>query len=179
VKRFGIQIAVALSVTAPAALSAELRSSPTLGMAEGRCRAGEPGPALLINVVGLKDRGGTMKAELYPANQDDFLQDDNILISAGKTFRRVVIDIPKSGNVQLCLRVPSPGTFALSLLHDRDGNRKFGLSTDGVGFGSNPQSLGPTKPRVAVALVRAGGGITPVNVRMMYRRGLFSFGPLK
>jgi uncharacterized protein (DUF2141 family) len=177
--RYFITIAAAVLVAAPATLSAELRSTPTLGMAEGRCRTGEPGPALMINVVGLKDRGGTMKAELYPANQDDFLQDDNILLNAGKTFRRVVIDVPKSGNVQLCLRVPSAGTFALSLLHDRDANRKFGLSTDGVGFGSNPQSLGPTKPRVAIALVRAGGGITPVNVRMMYRKGLFSFGPLK
>jgi uncharacterized protein (DUF2141 family) len=163
----------------PLLAMAQVPSSPSLGLAEGRCRAGEPGPAFMVNVTGLKDRGGTMKAELYPANDTDFLQDDNILINAGKTFRRVVIDVPASGNVQLCIRAPSSGVYGLSLLHDRDANRKFGLSTDGVGFGSNPNSLGPTKPKVAIARVTAGAGVTPVNVRMMYRRGLFSFGPIK
>lgn len=158
---------------------ANLPSSPSLGQAEGRCRAGETGPALLINVVGLKDRGGTMKAELYPANDQDFLADDNVLINAGKTFRRVVIDVPASGTVQMCIRAPSAGAYGLSLLHDRDANRKFGLSIDGVGFGSNPQSLGPFKPKIAVGRVVAGAGVTPVNVRMMYRRGLMSFGPIK
>jgi uncharacterized protein (DUF2141 family) len=167
------------AVSAPVMALAQVPSSPSLGQAEGRCRAGEPGPAFLINVVGLKDRGGTMKAELYPANDTDFLADDNVLINAGKTFRRVVIDVPSSGNVQMCIRAPSAGTYGLSLLHDRDANRKFGLSIDGVGFGSNPASLGPFKPKIAVGRVAAGAGVTPVTVRMMYRRGLVSFGPIK
>ena len=164
---------------APGVAAAQVPSSPSLGIAEGRCRAGEPGPAFLINVVGIKDRGGTMKAELYPANDTDFLADDNVLINAGKTFRRVVIDVPATGNVQLCIRAPSAGAYGLSLLHDRDANRKFGLSIDGVGFGSNPNSLGPFKPKIAVGRVTAGAGVTPVNVRMLYRRGLISFGPIK
>jgi uncharacterized protein (DUF2141 family) len=159
--------------------AANLPSSPSLGIAEGRCRAGEPGPAFLITVVGLKDRGGTMKAELYPANDNDFLADDNVLINAGKTFRRVVIDVPATGNVQMCVRAPSPGAYGLSLLHDRDGNRKFGLSIDGVGFGSNPASLGPFKPKISIGRVVAGAGLTAITVRMMYRRGLFSFAPIK
>ena len=163
----------------PALASAQVPSSPSLGIAEGRCRAGEPGPAFLINVVGIKDRGGTMKAELYPANDTDFLADDNVLINAGKTFLRVVIDVPATGNVQLCIRAPSAGAYGLSLLHDRDANRKFGLSIVGVGFGSNPNSLGPFKPKIAIGRVTAGAGVTPVNVRMLYRRGLISFGPIK
>lgn len=168
-----------VALWAPTAAFAQVPSSPSLGIAEGRCRTGEPGPAFLVNVIGLKDRGGTIKAELYPANDADFLADDNVLINARKTFRRVVIDVPSSGPVQLCIRAPSAGAYGLSLLHDRDGNRKFGLSIDGVGFGSNPESLGPFKPKVAVGRVAAGGGVTPVNVRMLYRRGLMSFGPIK
>jgi uncharacterized protein (DUF2141 family) len=162
----------------PAFASAQLKSSPNLGIAEGRCRPNEPGPAFMINVVGLKDRGGTMKAELYPANDQDFLADDNILLNAGKTFRRVVIDVPASGPVQICIRAPSPGAFALALLHDRDSNRRFGLSTDGIGAAGNPKSVTLRQPRASEARAVVGNGVTPVEIRMMYRRGLFSFAPL-
>jgi uncharacterized protein (DUF2141 family) len=158
---------------------ANVPSSPSLGQAEGRCRAGETGPAFMVNVTGLKDRGGTMKAELYPANDQDFLADDNVLVNAGKTFRRVVIDVPATGNVQLCIRAPAAGAYALALLHDRDGNRKFGFSVDGIGAAGNPTSVTLRQPRAAEARAVVGNGLTPVTVRMMYRRGLFSFAPLK
>jgi uncharacterized protein (DUF2141 family) len=171
--------ALIMLLSAPALLAARLPSSPNLGREEGRCRPGESGPALLINVTGLKDRQGTLKAELYPATDNDFLADDNILISAGKTFRRVLVELPATGPVQLCIRTPGPGVYGLSLLHDRDGNRKFGLSIDGVGFGANPDSLGPFKPKIAAGRVTAGAGPTAITVRMLYRRGLFSFAPLK
>lgn len=167
-----------LLALSPTMANAQLKSTPSLGMAEGRCRAGESGPAFLITATGFKDRRGTMKVELYPANETDFLEDDNILLNAGKTFRRVVINVPASGPVQLCIRAPAAGTYALTMLHDRDSNRKFGLSVDGVGFGSNPAKLGPSKPKLAVARASVGNGISPLNIRMMYRSGLFSFGPL-
>jgi uncharacterized protein (DUF2141 family) len=167
----------ALVVTGPA--FAQVKSSPSLGRAEGRCRPGESGPALIVTVVGLKDRAGTLKAELYPANDTDFLADDNVLVNAGKTFRRVLVDIQQSGTAQLCIRAPGPGSYGLSLLHDRDSNRKFGASIDGVGFGSNPASLGPFKPKIAIGRVTVGNGPTNVTVRMLYRAGLFSFAPLK
>jgi len=170
---------VVLYALLPAAAFAQVPSSPNLGIAEGRCRPGESGPSFIVTATGLKDRGGTMKVELYPANDRDFLQDDNILINTGKAFRRVVIDVPSAGPVQLCIRAPGPGTWALSLLHDRDGNRKFGLSVDGVGFPGNPASLGPSKPKVAFARAVAGNGPTPVTIRVMYRKGLFTFSPLK
>ena len=35
-----------------------LRSTPDLGKAEGQCRPGEKGPAVLITLIGLKDRAG-------------------------------------------------------------------------------------------------------------------------
>jgi uncharacterized protein (DUF2141 family) len=175
------KLLILTALVVPAFASAQVPSSPSLGLAEGRCRAGEPGPAFMINVTGIKDRAGTMKAELYPATDADFLQDDNILINQGKTFRRVVVDVPASGNVQLCIRAPSAGTYGLSLLHDRNNDRKFdkGFSGDGVGFGGNPNSLGPSKPKISIGRVATSGGVTPVTVRMMYRSGLLSFGPIK
>jgi uncharacterized protein (DUF2141 family) len=149
-----------------------------LGQAAGACRSQEDGPAALINVTGLKDRAGLLRAELYPANDNDFLQDDKILVRAGKTFHRVEMRLPPSGPVQLCIRVPGPGPYALALLHDRDMNRKFGFSSDGFGFPGNPV-LRLGRPRAASATFVAGKGITELNIRMNYRRGLLSFGPLK
>ena len=149
-----------------------------LGKAAGQCRQREAGPALMINVTGLKDRAGTVRAELYPANDDDFLQDDKILVRSGKTFARVEMALPASGPVIICIRTPRPGPFTLSLLHDRDGNRKFGFSSDGFGFPGNPK-LGLSKPKAAAATVVADRGLTEISIRMNYRRGLFSFGPIK
>lgn len=175
------KLMIALAVLAPPLAAAQVRSTPSLGMAEGRCRAKEPGPAFLITVTGLKDRKGTMKAELYPANDEDFLQDDNILVNAGKTFRRVVVNVPESGPVQICIRAPAPGAYGLALLHDRNGDRHFdkGFDGDGLGFPANLNTQGPFKPRISTGRAVAGAGITPITIRMMYRRGLFSFGPLK
>lgn len=159
-------------------LSAPLPSSPDLGKAEGQCSVRETGPSLLVEVMGLKDRRGRLKLELYPANDDDFLEDDNILINAGKTFRRVELNVPSSGPVELCIRAPAAGRYSVSLLHDRDANRKFGLSVDGIGFGGNPK-LGLSKPKAAAASVLVGDGPTHVRIVMNYRKGLISFGPLE
>lgn len=149
-----------------------------LGKAAGHCRPNETGPALIIDIVGLKDRSGLMRAELYPANDADFLEDDKILVRAGKTFHRVETAVPPSGPVQLCVRVPGPGPYTLSLLHDRDSNRKFGISSDGIGFPGNPR-LGLSKPKAKATTFIAGNGITNITIRLNYRHGLFSFGPLK
>ncbi len=161
----------------PVTAQAQLRSSPNLGIAEGRCRVGEPGPAFLVTAAGLKDRQGRMRLEVYPADDDDFLEDDNVLINEGKTFRRADVAVPPTGPVAICIRIPGPGTYTLSLLHDRDGNRKFGLSIDGIGFPNNPH-LRFSKPAASAVRVTAGAGITPLTIRMNYRHGLLSFGPI-
>ena len=153
-------------------------STPDLGKAEGQCRANENGSAFLVDVQGLKDRKGRLKLELYPANDEDLLADDNILIAAGKAFRRVELSVPASGDVELCIRAPGPGSYALSLMHDRDANRRFSLSVDGIGFSGNPK-LGWSKPRAAAASAAVGSGPTRISIRINYRRGLFSFGPLE
>ena len=159
-------------------IAAALTSTPDLGKAEGQCRPNEHGPAYLVEVKGLKDRQGLLKLELYPAKDGDFLADDNVLIAAGKPFRRVEMPVPREGRVEMCIRAPAPGTYALSLLHDRDGNHKFALSVDGVGFAGNPK-LGWSKPKAAAASVPVGSGPTPIAIVVNYRRGLLSFGPLE
>jgi uncharacterized protein (DUF2141 family) len=157
-------------------MAAALPSSPNLGIAEGRCRPNEPGPAFLVNVQGLYDRQGRIKVEVYPSNNQDFLADDNVLINAGKTFRRVDVPTPAQGPVQLCIRVPQAGAYSLMVLHDRDSNHRFGLHGDGVGFGGNPR-LGLSRPSAAATRVVAGPHVSPINVVINYRRGM-AFRPL-
>ncbi|MBP6362649.1 MAG: DUF2141 domain-containing protein [Novosphingobium sp.] len=171
---------VVLLAVVPLLLAAgpALRSTPDLGKAEGRCRAGESGPALMVEAVGMKDRTGKMKLEVYPANDQDFLADDNVLVAAGKTFRRVEVDTPDSGPVVLCVRIPGPGTYAVTLLHDRDSNRKFGWKIDGIGFSGNPK-LGWSKPKASSArMLVKSGGVSKISIVMNYKSGL-GVGPLK
>ena len=171
-------IALALALPLLLAAGPALQSSPDLGKAEGRCRAGESGPALLIEATGMKDRSGNMKLEVYPGNDQDFLADDNVLVAAGKTFRRVEVPTPQSGPVVLCVRIPGPGTYAVSVLHDRNMDHRFQWKVDGIGFSANPK-LGWSKPKAHSARVIVnGGGVSKISVVMNYKKGL-GVGPLK
>lgn len=158
-------------MSGPLLAAAIIPSTPDLGTAEGRCRSNELGPSFLVTVEGLKDRQGKLKLEVYPASDADFLAADNVLVSAGKTFRRVEQLVPASGPVRLCVRVPSAGTYAVSLLHDRDSNRKFSWRVDGIGFAGNPR-LGWSKPDASDATAVARAGPTQIEIVMNYRRGL-------
>ena len=155
-----------------------IRSTPDLGKAEGQCRQRESGPAFLVEMIGLKDRSGRLKLEVYPANDTDFLADDNVLIASGKTFRRVEVPVPAEPRPRICVRLPGPGAYAVAVLHDRNADRKFSLSHDGLGFSGNPK-LGWSTPKAAAVAVNAGGGPTTLRIVVNYRTGLLSFGPLK
>jgi len=152
-------------------------SVPTLGVAEARCAPGETGPAVIVTAIGLKDRRGRLRIEVYPDTAADFLADDNLLVAAHKTFRRAEIDLVLTGAAQVCARLPAAGRYTMSVVHDRDGNRKFGAMTDGIGFPGDPH-LGWSKPRAAEAGFVAGPGITTVRVTLNYWRGFASFGPI-
>lgn len=160
-----------------AAADAAIRSSPNLGKAEGQCRPNESGPVIVVEVAGLKDRRDKLKLEVYPANDEDFLADDNVLVQQGKVFRRVEVNVPPSGAPTLCIRVPHAGAYGLSLLHDRDANRKFGLSIDGIGLSGNPR-LGMAKPRAAAVRMATGPGRTETRIVLNYRQGMFSLRPI-
>jgi len=77
----------------------------------------------------------------------------------------------------MCVRVPGPGRYAVTLLHDRDANRKFSWRVDGIGFAGNPR-LGWGKPSAASASANAGSGPTPITIVMNYQHGL-GMRPLK
>lgn len=170
--RLLVLVGLALASSSSAAVS----PSPSLGKEAAACSANEGGPALMLAVDGLKDRKGLLRVELYPATEADFLAPDFKLVNAGKTFGRVDVEPIPSGVVSICVKVPKPGRFAISVLHDRDRNLKLGIFGDGAGFPSAVK-LGRTKPTLAMGTVSAGAGLTKVGIRMQYLRG-FGFSPL-
>jgi uncharacterized protein (DUF2141 family) len=164
-------LAAALVLIAAPATAAQV-----LGSDAGLCNAGN-GPAIRANIVGLKDRTGRLKLELYPATTADFLKDDTLLVREGKTFRRIWAKTPPGGDIALCIRVPTPGRYALLFTHDRDGKNKFNFWRDGAGFPGNAR-LGRSRPKLAVATIDVGRGITVTTIRAQYLRGLSGFSPL-
>ncbi len=164
-------LAGALTAIAPAPAAAQ--GSGILGEDASACTNGQ-GPAIRATITGLRDRSGRLKLELYPGNEDDFLKDDRDLRSEGKFFRRVWADTPESGSVVLCIKAPSPGSYALFFTHDRDGKNKFNFWRDGAGF-AKPGNLGRSRPRLEQALVNVGSGVTNVTIRAQYLRGVAGF----
>ena len=149
---------------------------PDYGIAEGQCRANERGPAIIATATGLKiARDAAPRA--VRAGRGEWLGDDRDLVRDGKVFRRAVLTVPANGPVELCVRAPRAGEWSLALIHDRAGAKKFKLSTDGIGFSNNPR-LGLAKPKAEAAEVAIGPGITRISIRLNYRRGLLSFGPI-
>ena len=163
---------IAMAVLPPVA-SAQPR---VLGSDAAACSTG--GPAIRVNVIGLKDRTGDLKLELYPATEQDFLKDDHDLVHEGKVFRRVTADIPTAGGITMCIRVPRPGRYALLFTHNRDGRNKFNFWSDGAGFPSN-QKLGRSKPNLAQAIIDVPAGVVTTDIRAQYLRGLGGFSPMK
>ncbi|QKR98770.1 DUF2141 domain-containing protein [Sphingomonas sp. CL5.1] len=136
------------------------------------------GPGIRAEIVGMKDRQGSLKLELFPATEQDFLRDDHDLLAEGKVFRRVWVATPHTGPVVMCIRVPHPGSYAILFTHDRDGKNKFNFWTDGAGVPGN-QKLGRSRPKLANALVNVGNGVTTVVIRAQYLHGFPpAFGPV-
>lgn len=165
-------MAIALvAAAAPAGAQGEM-----LGSDRAACLGGG-GPAIRVNVLGLKDRTGRLKLELYPANDEDFLKDDRDLAKEGKFFRRIWADTPADGQIAICIKAPRPGRYALLFTHDRDGRNKFDFWKDGAGFPSN-RRLGRSRPKLEQAVIEVGSGVTTTNIRAQYLRGLGGFGPI-
>lgn len=169
--RHMMRAAIALALGA-AALAVPAQAQ-VLGEDAAACTS-RSGPAIQATIVGLKDREGALKLELYPANEDDFLEHDNKLRAENKVFRRVSATPPATGNPMLCIKVPRPGRWALFFGHDRDGKRKFSFWTDGAGFPSN-RKLGRARPKLTDAIIDVGPGVTTTTIRAQYLRGIGGF----
>lgn len=164
-ERGALTLAAAMVALTAASAAAPAHAQEILGPDAAACRAGAPGPAALVRVYGFKDRGGMLRVQLYGNNPDDFL-------AKGKKLKRIEVPVVATGDMNICVDLPSYGEYAIAVRHDRDGNRKSGWS-DGGGFSGNPKlSLANLKPDFEDASFAARQGVAVVDVVMNYRSGL-------
>jgi uncharacterized protein (DUF2141 family) len=163
--RRGATIALAL-LAAPAVAQA-----PILGPDAALCAKGSTADALLLTIDGLKNRDGTVRVELWPGIEGDFLRNHHELVVEGKAYRRVTITPPTSGPAKVCVPLPGPGTYAVGAFHSPAGVRKFNVRQDGVSFTRNPK-VGLSKPKAKDVAVTYGPGVSEEIVTLNYLRGL-------
>ena len=82
-----------------------------LGPDAQQCVSGS-GPAILVHVVGIKDKSGTVRARAFGGNPSTWFNKKTWL-------RRTVVPTPGAGTADICLAVPKPGTYAVDIRHGR------------------------------------------------------------
>jgi len=155
-----------LAATGPA-----LAQAPILGPDAALCAEGSKANAVLLTIDGLKNRDGTLRVELWPGVEGDFLRDHHQLVAEGKAYERVTITPPATGPAKVCVKLPGPGTYAVGAFHSPAGVRKFNFRQDGVTFTRNPK-VGISKPKAKDVAVAYGPGVNKEVVTLNYLRGL-------
>jgi len=99
----------------------------------------------------------------------------------GSYLKRIELRVPPAGALDVCVPVPAPGRYAVSVRHDIDGDNHIGR-LDGGGLSGNPHlslfdlmfKRKPAPERVAVAV---GRGVRVVPIVLNYLSGA-SFEPV-
>jgi uncharacterized protein (DUF2141 family) len=143
-----------------------------LGPHAQECSAGKP--AMLVRVQGLKTRTGIIRVQSYGGDPASYFEKHAYL-------ERVEVRTPRAGPVDVCMPVPRPGTYAISVRHDANGNGDTDIRQDGGGFSGNPSislfdAMFKRKPSPVQVQVRVNG-LTNVPVTLNYVRGT-SVGPV-
>jgi len=131
----------------------------------------DPGAAAVrVHITGFKTSDGSVRVQAYGANPAEFL-------ATGKWVRRVEVQLQGRRSLDVCLRLPRFGEYALAVRHDANANGKSDWN-DGGGFSRNPRlSLFHLKPAYADVVVTVSRDMPTIPVVMNYRQG-FSIQPM-
>jgi len=122
----------------------------------------------------LKSRTGTLRVQSYGGDPARYFD-------KGAYLERVEVRTPPAGAVEVCLPVPRPGVYAVSVRHDANGNGSVDVGSDGGGFSGNPSyslfdAMFKRKPSPVQVQVRVAG-LARVPVILNYVHGT-SLGPI-
>lgn len=162
-----------LPALAVAAVMGAATAAPA-GPYAARCAGNPAEPALLVHIVGFKARTGTVRVQSYGGAPAHFFD-------KGSYLKRVDLRVPPAGPLDVCMPVPAPGTYAISVRHDIDANGKADRG-DGGGLSGNPRLslfdlLFKRKPDPAVVSVPVAHGVRTVPIMLEYLSGT-SFRPV-
>jgi len=142
-----------------------------LALSQTACASNPTGSAVRVNIVGLRNRNGLIRVQLYNGTADEFLE-------KGRWLVRMQGPAAASGVVSTCMPLQKVGaSYGIVVRHDGNGNGKSDLSDDGYGFSNNPK-LGLAKPKVDKVVFTARPGVSEITVVMNYLSGL-SMKPIK
>lgn len=164
--------AVALALGAAMALPAVGHAAP-VGPFASACEAGEA--AMLVHVTGFKSRTGTLRVQFYGGDPEHYFD-------KGSYLKRIEVPVPAAGPLDVCLPVPAPGRYAVSVRHDINGSGKTDKS-DGGGMSGNPRLslfdlMLKRKPSPDQVAVEVGHGVKVVPITLNYLAG-GSFRPVE
>jgi uncharacterized protein (DUF2141 family) len=120
--------------------------------------------SVLVRVNGVRSSQGFVVAVLYGDQPDDFLK-------TGKRLARERV-AARPGQVEVCVRAPGPGVYALAVFHDENGDMKLGrswlgLPSEGYGLSNNPPP-GWRWPRHADSAFKLAGEQVILHVDLRY-----------
>lgn len=149
----------------------------TLGLLISAASAGRETPAsanrvclptdqnrLQITVTGIHSAKGAITLMLYGDRDEDFLK-------KGMRLSRIRAPAQK-GAITICMPVPVPGSYAISLYHDEDGNKKLtknflGVPIEGYGF-SRDAEISYRLPELDETVFTVMPGDTQIRITMRY-----------
>ena len=127
--------------------------------------AGKPGPTRLnVRVVGVRAAQGEVAVTLYPDVARRWLA------PKGKLLRQRVS--ARAPATTACFYLPQPGTYAIAIYHDANGDQDFnrnlvGMPVEGYGFSNDaPTSIG--LPAFESVRFRVNAGQSSMTIRMRY-----------
>ena len=161
----------ALAFCATMALADAGHAAP-VGPYAGACAGGDP--AMLVHVTGFKAHTGMLRVQSYGGDPDHYFD-------KGTYLKRIDLHVAPGGAMDVCVPVPAPGRYAISVRHDVNGSGKTDRS-DGGGMSGNPHlslidqmfKRKPSPDQVAVEVAR---GVRVVPVVLNYLQG-GSFAPV-
>lgn len=162
VRRAAAGLALAGMVAAPVAAQGY---GSKIGNNMSLCAPGK-GPAIRLEISGLKSAEGNLFVRTYHARSSDWLK--------SRRYIHRIDTAPRKGTTTVCVPLPAAGAYAITVQHDVNGNRDTDLSIDGAGVSNNPKigtflGLVPRPPSLDQTRFTAGPGITRMGIAVQYR----------
>jgi uncharacterized protein (DUF2141 family) len=155
------KVMIPLAAAAMLALAGSAQAGSVISNDMSKCGAGK-GPAIQVNVRGIKSSSGKIRVQSYPATQSAWL-------AKGRWLHRIEAKAV-AGGLNFCVPIAAAGKYAIAVRHDKNGNGKTDISSDGGGFSNNPSInvLNLGKPSVGKVAFSAGTGVTTITINMKY-----------